>query len=202
MLKKVSAYLFSFVFGCCSSGIAVNSDSLQARCPPELLPVVQSIERLPSAKRLIMEVQRNGPIHLDVNQSPFLSDFEAYWEADKRRIVVNLAAGSNRALSSILFELCNALTHAQFVHYYRLVSEGKIDKESYIHAIELIEYKNALHTSQLISEGIKLGVYPQSSDFPTFASFEEYLHAQQIAGHSDWVGRTYDMVISQRPAHN
>lgn len=167
-------------------------------CAPQLQEYIAAIQKFPEGRTLIESIQQEGAFGIAVNT--YLSqDFGAFWDPDQRLIMVSMSSSRSKGslIASIIFELHNAAINSKLNHLDRLASQGKIDHDSYVEAVERLEYQNSLMASKLAAEGIRLGFFPEGAYLPTHSSFEEYYKIQQMAGHSNWISQTY-YKLSQR----
>ena len=166
------------------------------RCAPELKHYLETLQQLPQIQKIITEVQQEGDIRIEVNRIQLPSTFGAFWDMDRRIIYVNLSPNRQEGelIASILFELHNALANTKLEELDALARQGKIDRKGYIEAVEWIEYENSRKASALSLEGIQKKIFPQNAFLPVYPSFQEYFRVQQQAGHSAWIGQTYDQL--------
>ncbi|MBS4168347.1 hypothetical protein [Parachlamydia sp. AcF125] len=165
-------------------------------CAPQLQSVLITIRQLPEACELINTVLKDGPIKISVNQS-LSADFGAFWGLDDRTIFVN---GVNQkdfgeTIGSVIFELYNAVATRELKRLDALAAAGKIDKFSYVRAVEYVEYCNSLKASEIVSKGIKQGIYPIEAHLPIYPSFEEHFYIQKKYGHSAWIAKNFDEIV-------
>ena len=160
---------------------------------PKLKGVMERIQQLPEAQELIDRVLEEGDLHVVVNQS-FSNKFEGYWDASIRSIHITEGASESALISTILFELHNALREPDFEKADQMARVGKLDKKGYIESMEYIEYENARSTSEILSKGIQLGLFPADSYWGVAHTFEEHLCIQKRAGHSAWFAKMYEQL--------
>ncbi|CDR33659.1 hypothetical protein [Criblamydia sequanensis] len=130
---------------------AFSANSRIIYCDKELQVPLYKILKLPEARNLIKDIQKDGPFKVLVNNHSKLSNqFGAYWDPATRTIVVSLNSNQSEGgiIRSILFELHNALINDKLEHAYDLASKRQIDKESFVEAIERMEYLNSLGASK------------------------------------------------------
>ena len=166
-------------------------------CDQELQQSLTQIQKLSSARDLISNVQKEGPIRVLVNRT-ISGQFGAFWDPDQRIIYVTLSRDrvDGSIIGSILFELHNASTSAKLDYYDSLARAGKISKERYVESVERLEYQNSLSTAKLAEQGIQLGLFPHGARLPTYANFEEHYRIQKMGGHSAWIANNYDQLTS------
>ena len=170
--------------------------SFPVSCAPELRSVWETIQKLPEARQLIQSVVAEGPLHVEVNRH-LTTKFGAFWTGDARAILVNPPRPGNdrgETIGSILFELHNALADRELTRLDEQAESGQISKQRYIEAVERIEYRNSINASRIARTGIVQGLFPATAHLPTYPTFEEHYRVQQEAGHSAWIGRTYDQL--------
>ncbi len=177
-----------------------QNDSVSINCSPQLRDILETIQQLPEAKKLIDTIQKEGAISIKVNTSQTLREFGAFWDPDRRIIFVNYSPNDSRGalIGSILFELHNALVNSKINYFDELAAKGQIKKEDYVQAIEHLEYQNSLNASKIAEKGIKLGILPASARLPTYRNFEEHYLYQKIGGHSAWIASNYNRIVSMR----
>lgn len=199
MLNKIIVFTLTFAIGYCSFAFAASSDSnqmLTIDCAPQLRNCFNQIVKLPEARTLISNIQKEGPIRIIVNNHRLSEQFGAFWDVENRVISVSNSNGTTdgEIIASIIFELHNAQVNSKINHYDHLASVGRIDRESYVEAIERLEYENSKKASALAEKGIRLGLFPRDARLNTYDNFEEHFHYQKVGGHSAWIGRTYDQI--------
>lgn len=165
----------------------------------ELQKVVKAVEKLPAARDLIERVQSEGGVSVAVSRRNNLN-FSAYWESQSRQITLNLSyqRSFGTLIRSLLFELHNAASNSQFEELYRRAMSGTISREQYILGMERIEYSNCLKTSELLRQGIKLGIFPAGVDWYIPSSFQRHYEIQCSGGHAQYHGRNYDRMSPRR----
>ena len=186
------------------SAVGMNqNDSVSINCSPQLKDILETIQQLPEAKKLIDAVQKEGPISIMVNTTQTLRQFGAFWDPDRRVISVNFSTSDSKGavIGSILFELHNALVNSKINYFDELASKGQIEKEDYVQAIEHLEYQNSLNASKIAEKGIRLGILPASARLPTYRNFEEHYLYQKIGGHTAWIASNYNRLAHMRFFH-
>lgn len=161
---------------------------------------MMKMQVVPGVRKLMTEIEKQGPIHVTMDDRPLSQQFGAFWDADRRAICVNISGHrSNGALiGSILFEMHNALSDSRYQELDELAAAGRIDKATYVEEMEREEYRNSLAAAVLAQEGIDMGIFPREARLPTYSSFEEHFRMQQIGGHSLWFARNFDQVAGVR----
>lgn len=159
--------------------------------------VVAVIKKLPEARTLIQNVEKEGAVSVYPSSHYLSEQFGAFWDPEYRRICVNSSSYRNDGMliGSIIFELHNALVAKKLNHLSYLASKNKISRNHYILAVERLEYQNSLNASKMIEKGIKLGLFPVSARLKTYHTFEEHYWIQQMGGHSGWIGSAYDRLV-------
>lgn len=173
-----------------------NPSSFTASCAPELRGIWQTIQKLPEARELIQSVLREGPLGIQVN-THLTTKFGAFWTGDARMILVNPPRPGNdrgETIGSILFELHNAIADRELTKLDERAARGQINKQRYIEEVERLEYRNAIKASRIARSGITQGLFPETAHLPVYPTFEEHFRIQREAGHSAWIGRTYDQL--------
>jgi len=173
---------------------AGNQTQQMVKCAPQLQSCFKTIQKLPEVKRLIEDIQKEGSIGIAINNHPLSQQFGAFWDPDRRMIFVSPSTHNSegQTIGSILFELQNAFVSSKINHLDSLASQGKIDKEKYVEAMERLEYHNSKNASKLAEKGIKLGIFPAAARLHTYRDFEEHYRIQKMAGHSAWIAKNYD----------
>jgi hypothetical protein len=181
--------------------IYAQNDQLNSgvSCSPQLMPCLQRIRQLPEARQLIHTIQAEGPIYIMTNDESLSEQFGAYWDPDQRAICVNLnkRKSEGEVIGSILFELHNALSSSKVEKLHDLARAGRIDKNSYVEAMERQEYHNSLSAAKLADLGIERGLFPSRARMRTYRNFEEHFQMQKIGGHSAWFAKMYDILRYQ-----
>lgn len=161
--------------------------------PKELESAVQKIYKLPEAKKLLIQINKKGPITLSIDKNP-AGKYNGMWVANTRTIYIN--AGPSRSqgaiIRTILFELHNALGNGFFADLWDNARKGTIDKEKFIEKAEKHEYDNLKKTNILIEEGVALNIFPKDTKMKIIPDFKTHYNYQQLAGHSQWFSIQYD----------
>ncbi len=160
----------------------------------EVQESLNRIQQLPEAREMMQAIQKEGPIRIAISDNAVSKQFGACWDVEQRVILIYppFHYSMGQIIGSILFEMHNARTHSQILHYDALAIEGKIDREAYIRSIEHMEYVNSKNTAAMVDAGIARGIFPPESKRNTYRDFEEHYYYQQYGGHSAWIGRSYD----------
>jgi hypothetical protein len=196
-MRKLYLLLFVLILP-----LAVHSagpSSFPVSCAPELRRIWQLVQKLPEAREVIQAVLREGPLTLDVNRS-LSTKFGAFWTGDARAILVNPPHPGDdcgETIGSIIFELHNALADRELTQLDQQAAAGQLSKHRYVEAVEHIEYRNAVKASKIARLGITRGLFPETAHLPVYSSFEEHFRIQREAGHSAWIGRTYEQLRAQ-----
>lgn len=174
-----------------------QKSTLDISCSPQLQDSLKAILQLPEARDLISTVQEEGPIRFAVNNTSLSEKFGAFWDMDNRVICVGITSETTQGdvIGSIIFELHNALVHSKLNALDDLATHQQISKEKYVESVERLEYENSLKASSLVQKGIRMGLFPKDAHLFTYSSFEEHYRIQKMAGHSGWIGNTYDQLV-------
>lgn len=157
---------------------------------------LNKIQQLSEAKDLMATIQKEGPIRFAKSNHTLSKQFGAFWDMDQRVICVypEFHRNEGEMIQSLIFEMHNALISSKIEAFDRLASERKIGREDYIRSIEHLEYVNSKNASALVEKGIQKGIFPISARMNTYRNFEEHFYYQKLGGHSDWIGKTFDML--------
>lgn len=177
--------------------ITISAFANQVFCVKELQPFYNTLQQLPETQKLIAKVTQEGPISIKINTHLPIK-FGAFWGSYDRTIFVNLPPGYTKGeiMGSILFELHNALVDKEMVRLDQLAMQGKIDKATYVREVEYLEYCNSKKASHIATQGIQKGIYPKEAHLNTYPNFDEHFRVQQWAGHSAWIAKNYDDLVS------
>jgi len=170
------------------------------KCAPPLQKHLNAILKIPEAKTLLEEIQRQGPIQIVAKRSNQRSKFGAFWDPDNRKIIIELSPSLNDGyiIGSIIFELHNASVNKKYKELNLLAENGAINKEDYIRSMEYLEYINSLNASKIADKGIKSGIFPSSAYLHTYSDFNEHFIAQKKSGHSNFFADNFDTCIQSR----
>lgn len=162
------------------------------QCSPELQGALQTIYQFPEGKKLLEEVEAEGPI--SIHWARFKGTSGAMWVTDDRAIVINANARRSygEIIRSIFFELHNAKTDKEFSRLDWLAENHRISKSDFVESIERIEHQNACRVSSLINKAIQQGYFPASSKWNVPPDFETHYTLQKDAGHSGKIGSLYE----------
>lgn len=168
-------------------------------CDPKLKNCMEKILQVKEARDLISSIQKEGSLRIAVSDASESKQFGAFWDLDLRTVCVHLDSQvtEGEIIGSILFELHNALVTSRYDQLDLLARNGKINKADYVKAYEQQEYYNSKNASAIAEKGISLGIFPHTARLPTYRNFEEHYHYQKIGGHSAYVARNYDMLMSE-----
>lgn len=202
MQKKIGVF-FYLIFTCFVLSISAKEkgdSTIPLYHSSQLSDVIQTIQKLPEAQKLIARIQKEGNIRILCNQQVAVCEqFGACWDPINRIIFVDYSPRHSKGalIGSILFELQNAAVSSQLLYYDQLATQGKIEQENYVKAVEYLEYKNSLKASKLAEKGIVLGLFPWNAKLPTFSSFEEHYQIQKEGGHSAYIANNYRHLIAK-----
>jgi hypothetical protein len=157
---------------------------LHASCDKAL----RIVKSLPAASRLLEEVQ---PVRIVEERG---GDFGGYWSAVGRTITVTSGQSLGGQISTIIFEMHNALASDEFETLIWRACHGELDREGYVREVERIEHRNGLRASAMLEEGITAGLFPADACLPVHQNFDDYFRYQQYAGHSQWIANAYDQM--------
>lgn len=165
------------------------------RVDPELAFSLKAIQALPEGRTIISNILSEGPLNIAVAENSVARAFSACWDTETRSIFISLSSRPTRGevIASLIFELQNALVSSQFDKLNQKVMLGTISKADYIRSMEYLEYINSINASKIAKSGIQKGLLPTSACLPTYDSFEEHFYYQKISGHSDVIGKSYDL---------
>lgn len=192
-MKRILLYLFLFLF---INPVLFGAEF--ASYPAELQAPLQRLLSFPKARETLNIVEeRVGKIKVKV-KSFSISTQSAMWHPGSHSIILHPKKKGNESevIRLVLFELHNAKNQYKFNKIDKLANKGEIDRESYIRAIEYIEYENVMETVALINEGIERGYYPESTYWRVYPDFERHYALQKRVGHSQFIGQTYDKLTS------
>lgn len=176
---------------------SVNKAPLYVKCAPQLQDSFNTMLKLSEIRDLISTIQKEGNIQITVRNTELSEQFGAFWDMDNRIICIAMSpnASKGRIIGSILFELHNALANKQLNELDELAAQKKISKDAYVEGVERIEYHNSLKAAVITTKGVELGLFPHDAQLHTYSSFEEHYRIQQWAGHSAWIGKTYEDIV-------
>lgn len=190
-MRKITLYLLSFFI--LAFLPFAHSEDKELTCCLELKEILSQIQRLPRANDLISKALEKGGISIEINHA-LSEQFEGYWSPEDRSIYVSQVqtTSPDDLLHTLLFELHNASRDADFDYFNELAYSHQISKPDYVNSIEFIEFENIRSTTDLIKEGITLGIF--SSDCYKYypEDFAEHFQNQELGGHVDWIERNFD----------
>lgn len=190
---KIFRFLFLSLILCSANGFS-NENSIH--CTPELIPILERIQAFPEGQDVISKVLESGPLYIAINRD--LSDeFEGYWSVYERTIYItkNQPLSDCSLVTTLLFELHNALRTADIENMFALVKNHAIGRDEFIENLEYIEYENACNTATLLEQGAQNGFFPCNCGWNLSNNFAEHLRVQQKGGHAASLGRIYDTLF-------
>lgn len=199
MVKYLISFfiIFSSVQSTMSATITYrNLQTMDIRCAEQLKPALIKILKIEEARTLVAKIQEEGVITIELLNNQLSEQFGAFWDEDGRRICLNLNSHRSEGdiIGSIIFELHNAAVNSKLDYFDHLAESGKIDRESYVEAIERLEFENSKMAAAIAEKGIEKGIFPRGARLPTYRNFEEHYHYQKIGGHSAWIGKNFDQL--------
>lgn len=179
--------VFSFAIG--------YAEERELYCTRELHPILEKIEAFPEGKEVIEKVLEQGPLSIQVN-THLSPQFEGYWDAYKRTIYISKNSRSSNCslITTLLFELHNALRTSELERLYSLASKRAIERKQFIEEFEYVEYENAWATSLVLERGSELGYFPYNCSWDVDDNFADHFKVQQRGGHSALIGALYDQL--------
>ncbi len=164
-------------------------------CDPKLKRAFDTAVSLDETKVLWERINREGEVRIFAKHGN-QNNFKAYWEGEERIICVNLGLKPTvgEQVSSLLFEMHNALRDKKTVSLYNQAAQRRISKETFAREMERVEYENSLDACTLLEKGVKAGIYPQECYLQRYANFESFLNAQKMHGHFHHYLRTYNEI--------
>lgn len=168
-----------------------------AQYPKALEPVIKKLQNLPEGKQLIEEANKEGPITIKFQRG---LSFAAFWETSQRVIVIDPDKNPTEGirLTSLVFELHNALHDTRFQDHIEGALTGSLNKGQYVESLERMEHQTGLKTAALLQKGVKEKRFPHDAYQPIFQDFAEHYHMQQMTGHSQWIANSYDRMMHNR----
>lgn len=166
-----------------------NASSLFIDAP--LKQIVANICQIPEAQSLITKVQKEGPLHIKIHSDPLLKKFGAYWNPSIRTICIDDKCTEGEKIRGIIFELHNAEATTKLQHLEHLVAKRILNKETFVKAVELVEYENSIKASKISYKGIERNLFPQDAFLYVYKNFNSYYSAQKMAGHSSIIERNF-----------
>lgn len=177
---------------------SVELEKIAQSCTPGVKEAFEAILAMPEGYALAESVQAEGDFSVQLSRGSI--GFEACWNPRSRAIVLNGSHQRSRGslIRSILFELHNARSNEELLELQRQAAQGELSKESFVEAVETIEYGNVLETSRMLEEGIAMNIFPRDADYPIEMGFREHYMLQQLTGHSQQIARSYDALCPFR----
>lgn len=163
-------------------------------CDSKLYPLLHRIQRLQETNTLIDQVLLEGPLYIKINRD-LPTQFDGYWSSEERTIYITMQSKSSY-LTTLLFELHNAVRTKELEKLYDLASQKMIEKDKFIERVEYIEHQNVIATSSLIEKGIQQGLYPLNMRWEVDPHFDSHFAYQKQTGHSAWLADLYDELSS------
>jgi hypothetical protein len=183
---RIAVILFFLLFNITTSGQILFT-------PYPLQQAVTLIKACPESRRLLQKVEKDGPITFafhPVGKGPF----SACWIGEQRTLLLNASNEwtLGEKISSILFELHNALKDTDFENLNLQAQRGTISKDYYVETIEFIEFENSIKTKNIITNGINRRFFPKDAALNTYKNFQEHFFWQKKLGHSQLMADQYD----------
>lgn len=168
--------------------------SIQAKgyCDEQLVKAFDTALQLEETRQIWDQINEEGEVRIVAKQGGG-NDFTAYWEGQSRVICINVSLKRTvgEQLSSILFEMQNALKDKKSVELYNQASRRKISNDTFAREMERLEYENSLNACTLVEKGVKSGIFPKECHLERYPNFEEFLVEQKKHGHYQHYLRTY-----------
>lgn len=190
------------LFFCVFSQIAISTTPLlsaqkqqqaQVYCCKELEPLFLNLKQLPEVNELLDKILERGRLKIQFNKN-LSKKFDGYWSPVDRTIYITKSRSPSRMMTTILFEMHNAVEDAELQELDYLAMHRKLTKKKYIQAVERWEYNHAKATASIINKGIRLGLFSRDCYWPVSETFEEHLAIQKSCGHSAHIGKMYDSI--------
>lgn len=201
LLSKILIVLFIFNLNtlCAARPHRAYSieSSLEAR-HPNVRAVILQLKRMPESNEVIRQALGMGSITVEMSSKGM--PFNAMWENYERRIVVDKRASKDQGslLCHLLFELTNAVAEPRYQELCELAIDGLIDCDSYVEAVERIEYENMVRTVAIIEKGISSGIFPSTAGWEVIHDFDIHYKIQQLAGHSLLIAKEYQEITGRK----
>jgi hypothetical protein len=198
MKNRIITYISFLLLALTSSASAVNKMPF-THVPVGLHPAVEAIGKLGETAPLLQRAFGGGTIRLADSYGGDCH-FEALWDSCTRTIAINKQVHKTLGLKirDLLFELHNAAATDKFAHLDKLAEEGKINKERYVRATELIEYQNVKATVALLDLGIARKIFPPDCKWEILPNFDEHYKMQQLTGHAQMIAQSFDAFTPSR----
>lgn len=167
------------------------------KCAPRLQRHLKAIQALEEGRKLIDSIMLDGAIEIAVADNSVTQRFAACWDCESRTILIGLAANPTEGeiISSLLFELHNALMSPHLDNLDKMALNKKIDKQNYIRSVEHVEYMNSINASRIATLGVQKGSFPRDTRLHVYRDFDEYFYYQKKSGHSDIIGRNFEILM-------
>lgn len=164
-------------------------------CDEPLTKALDIALELEETKKLWDQINEEGEVRIVAKQGGN-NDFTAFWEGESRVISINidLKRTPSEQLTSILFEMHNALRDKKTEEIFTQASARKISNDTFAREMEKLEYENSLDACNLLEKGVKAGLYPKDCFLERYPNFEEFLAVQKMHGHYQHYLRTYQMI--------
>lgn len=161
-------------------------------CDLNMRPAFEKTLELQEVKQLWEQINREGTVRIKGMQNG-QDRFKAFWEGEQRIICVNLSLRPTigEQISSLLFEMHNALRDQKALVLYNRAAKGEISKETFATEMERVEYHNSLDACNLLDKGVRCGLFPKECYLKRYPNFEEFLLAQKAHGHYQHYLRTW-----------
>lgn len=165
---------------------------------PRAKEILTKIQKLPEVARLIQEVEKEGPVHVEVMDITS-SNFEAFWDSAHRIVRINERHNQIEGvfICSLIFELHNASTDRRFKQLYHMAKQGQISKDSYVENVERMEHQNAINASTILEKGIRLGLFDKDARWFILRDFKDHFRVQKMHGHSAWIAKNYERLRNE-----
>lgn len=166
---------------------------------PRAKEILTKIQKIPEVNRLIQDVEKEGPVHIEV-MNITSSDFDAFWDSANRVVRINERHNQKEGvfICSLIFELHNASTDRHFKQLYQMAKQGQISKDKYVENVERMEHQNALNASTILEKGIRLGIFDTDARWFILRDFKDHFRVQKMHGHSAWIAKNYDRLRQQQ----
>lgn len=164
-------------------------------CDPQLMRAFDTALQLEEVRQVWNQINQEGAVRILAKQGD-RNNFTAYWEGENRIICVNvgLKRRVSEQISSIIFEMHNALRDKKTVELYNQASEKRISRDTFAKEMERLEYENSLDACDLVDKGVRLGIYPRDCFLQRYPNFEEFLREQKMHGHYQHYMRAYQEI--------
>ncbi len=161
-------------------------------CSNDLKPIIHKIIQLPEACELIQKIEQEGPVCFSSRNH---CRYNGLWDANTRTIYIKTSSDrtEGKILRTLLLEMHNALSNRYFTELWQAAACGAIDKESFVKTAEYFEFLHLKKTNALIDKGISQGIFPRDARISLIPDFNAHYAYQQVAGHSQWFSRQYDL---------